>query len=155
MKTNKFFENSKKAMASFFLAGLVIIAYWCFKNEEYYQDMFFTHGTDIHTAMMSQTNSTSYNEDMMRLKELNGKIAKLEQKKESLDIQLEKAKLERNMDCGMAVGMYSCQPQDLSEITYLEGKIANLEYKITALKKSEKHIAEKYNLDIQNLAFMQ
>ena len=31
MKTNKFIENSNKAMASFFLTGLVVLTIWCFK----------------------------------------------------------------------------------------------------------------------------
>ena len=154
MKTHKFFANSKKAMASLFLVGLVVMAYWCFKNEDYYQDTYFTHGTDSHTAMMSSTNSSSYNADMKQLKEINEKIAKLEQEKNSMNKKLEKAKAERNKNYGIVAGMYSHPSPEVAEISNYEGGIAKLGHKIDDLKKKEMHIAEKYGIDVQQLALM-
>ena len=154
MKTHKFFANSKKAMASLFLVGLVVMAYWCFNNEDYYQDTYFTHGTDSHTAMMSSTNSSSYDADMKQLKEINEKIAKLEQEKNNMYKKLEKAKAHRNKNYGMVAGLYSQPSLEVAEISNLEGGIAKIDYKIGNLKMQEKNIAEKYGRDVQNLAFI-
>lgn len=154
MKTNKFIENSNKAMASFFLTGLVVLTIWCFKNTDYYQDTYFTFGTDCHTAMVNKTNSTSYNSDMKQLQEINEKIANLEQKMTSMYNKLEKAKNNRNKNYGMAVGMYYQPSTEMAEITNLEGNIAKLNHKIENLKMQEKNIAQKYGTDVQNLAFI-
>ena len=154
MKTNNILKNSMKVTASFFLAGLVVMTYWCFKNEDCYQDSYFTHGTDNHTAMMSSTNSSSYNADMKQLKENNEKIAKLEQEKNNLNKKLEKAKADRNKNYGMVAGLYSQPSLEVAEISNYEGGIAKLVHKIDDLKKKEMQIAEKYGIDVQQLAFM-
>ena len=154
MKTHKFFANSKKAMASLFLVGLVVMAYWFFNNEDYYQDTYFTHGTDSHTAMMSSTNSSSYDADMKQLKEINEKIAKLEQEKNNMKKKKKKAKAHRNKNYGMVAGLYSQPSLEVAEISNLEGGIAKIDYKIGNLKIQEKNIAEKYGTDVQNLAFI-
>lgn len=154
MKTNNFVNNSVKAMASFFLAGLLVLTIWCFKNVGSYQEICYTHGAECPTPLTCKIRGMMFDTDMKRMQSLNERIASLEKKKSSLNDQLEKAKLERNLDCGMAVGIYSCPSHDLSEITYFEGKMAKIDRRITAMKKSQRNIAQKYGLDIQQMAFV-
>ena len=154
MKTNKFQKNSMKAVASFFVAGLIVLTVWCFKNASNHPEEFFAYEAECNTAIAHKANSTSYDATMQQLLEINAKIAKLEQEKNSMNKKLEKAKAERNKNYGIVAGMYSHPSPEVAEISNYEGGIAKLGHKIDDLKKKEMHIAEKYGIDVQQLALM-
>ena len=78
MKTNKFQKNSMKAVASFFVAGLIVLTVWCFKNASNHPEEFFAYEAECNTAIAHKANSTSYDANMQQLLEINAKIAKLE-----------------------------------------------------------------------------
>ena len=82
-------NNSLKAMASFFVSGLVMLTVWCAENASSYQDE-----TCMHASIVSKVSAND--NDMAKLNEINGKIAKLEQQKASMDKKLQEVKAERN-----------------------------------------------------------
>lgn len=142
---NNIKNNSLKAMASFFVSGLVMLTVWCAENASSYQDE-----TCTHTSLVSKVSAND--NDMAKLNEINGKIAKLEQQKASMNKKLQEVKAERNKNYGMVAGMYSQPSQGQAEINNLESKISNMNHQIAALKKNEKFIADKHKINIQHLA---
>lgn len=114
---NKIKNNSLKAMASFFVSGLVMLTVWCAENASSYQDE-----TCMHASIVSKVSAND--NDMAKLNEINGKIAKLEQQKASMDKKLQEVKAERNKNYGMVAGMYSQPSQGQAEINNLRARLA-------------------------------
>lgn len=149
METKKFYQYCTNAVAAFLLAGLSVMSIWCGLN--YSMQKMLEADNDI--EQYSASNNTVGNSDMKQVKEINMDISKLEKKRTNMMIALEKAKADREEDCGMVAGIYYHPAQDMTEIVSLEKKIKKLDSKIAALQKEGKMIADNSNSEPQQLVF--
>lgn len=154
MKTMDYLKKCLRPTALFFVIGMAIFALGYYKVAKSDKGTCRTHGTNCPTRVMCKAKGLIFDYDMKCLKDINESISKMETQKQELNEKLCKARKERNRDYGMVTGMYFYPAHDLAELTALEDEIANVDSRIAALKVTEEAIANKYNINLKQVAFI-
>lgn len=157
MKTNNFLQHTEKILVTFILAMVVVVAVSSFNeskclkhhHEQVYNDVDFSKANQQEQAISINTVSPAEESEdaYLKIEQIDKEKAKLQQGKEKLTAELKKLREDRVKDYGMVAGICYQMPQDVPEITYLEGKINSLDNKMIVLDKEKKALIAKNKKD--------
>ena len=143
MKKYKFFEKSALTISAFMFAVSVIMAIFTLLNFDAYSKKHYQQvQAYVSEKNFIQTNSSYNTTDGVagtekQVWDLSKEIAKLEQKRTTLNRSLEKAKSDRDKNYGMVAGLSYQPSQSLNEVINLEKKISKVDHQITALSNKK------------------
>lgn len=150
MKTKNFLEKGMLTISAFMFAASVVMAFYtllsfdAYSRKHYQQIQAHVDGKNV-IQTSSTTDGVASTEKQVL--DLSKEIAKLEQKRATLESSLEKAKSDRDKNYGMVAGLSYQPSQSLSEVINLEKKISKVDHQITALNAQKMslnhHIAQK------------
>ncbi len=155
MKTNRFFKNNQKSIATFMFAAVMVMGFSSFVIKNY------SDNQDLYLAKMIENNPEMSSESLQKMSNVAQAFEQfksvcenricMEMRKGALLSELQQLKADRNRNSAMVAGLMTQSPNDLSEIVYMESKINRLNHKISSLKEKERMILEKYGDDFNNL----
>ena len=149
MKKNKFFEKSALTISCIMFAASVIMALFTLLNFDAYSRKHYQQVQAYASEKNFIQTNCSYNTTdgvtgtEKQVLDLSKEIAKLEQKRATLNRSLEKAKSDRDKNYGMVAGLSYQPSQSLNEMINLEKKISKVDHQITALSNKKEMMSHQ------------
>lgn len=159
MKTNKFFQD-KETIVTFLFATVMIVGFVSVMVLDYSEtqsnNMEMLMSENITVSMDGQ--EFSFNTDEMmaatkQIEDINSQKARLMRHKAMVAAKLAQTHADRSKDYEMVAGLNSQSVSDVSEITYLQQKLENIDKKISRQQQREDAILAKYGSTMKKMVY--